>query len=332
MTTENTPPVPKGMRYDERRQWLLPQGLVARDLATHPLFPRTKRNSEAAAFDELSGNTTLGIHLSQIAPGGMKPGHRHLDEAVFYIVTGHGWSELKQADDAPVQRIDWKAGDMLSIPANAWHQHFNGDPDAPTLQLAFKNTRLLRRLFGSRDFVYANDFKFDDRYADEVDYWTSRRMADDGVMEVNCLPDVVSEPLPEVPDAGRFVSMQRYRMGGHLMLEVALVELGRKGHVKAHRHLVEEGLLAISGHFRTLVWHEDGREELIEWGEGDLFCPPLNTWHQHFARGHEPVRYVAVRNTFITRALGLDPTAFGTVMPDRFPEVLEPELDRPSRD
>ena len=63
---------------------------------------------------------------------------------------------------------------MVVIPANAWHKHYNADPDRPASQLAFKNTRLLRKLFHSRDFVYANDFRFHDRYDDEPDYWTSR--------------------------------------------------------------------------------------------------------------------------------------------------------------
>jgi len=315
------------MRYDERRQWLLPQGLVARHLPTHPLFPRPKRSSQGVAFDELSGNTTLGMHLSQISPGGQKPGHRHVDEAVFYIVSGHGWSELKQDDAKDVQRIDWKAGDMLCIPANAWHQHFNGSDDEPALQLAFKDTRFLRGIFKSRDFVYANDFRFHDRYDDEPDYWTRRVVNEDGSIETSTIPDVVDEHLTEAPGMGRFVSANTYRMGGHKNLDVAVVEVGRKGHVRAHRHLVEEGLLALSGQFRTLIWHENGREELIEWGEGDLLSPPLNTWHQHFSRGHAPSRYIVVRNTFVHKAFGLEDT-LGTTFPDRYPDVLEPELDR----
>ena len=325
--SDERPEVPKGMRYDERRQWLLPQGVVARYLPTHPLFPRPKRSSNAAAFDELSGNTTLGVHLSQVAPGGMKPGHRHVDEAVFYIVSGHGWSELKQADDAPVQRVDWKAGDMLSIPANAWHQHFNGDQEEPALQLAFKNTRLLRKLFKSRDWVYANDFRFSDRYNDEPDYWTREVVAEDGFIERATIPDVANVELADAPEMGRAVTANKYRMGGHTMLEVGVVEIGRKGHVRAHRHLVEEALLCVSGRFRTLIWHEDGREELIEWNEGDLLSPPLNAFHQHFSRGHDPSRYVVVRNTFVHKAFGLGDT-MGTIIPDRYPEFLEPELDR----
>lgn len=314
-----------GTRYDERRQWLLPQGIVARDVANHILFPRPKRDSRAAAFDELAGNTTLGVHLSQIAPGGSKRGHRHVDEALIYIVTGHGWSELKQSDDKEVQRIDWKVGDLLSIPSNAWHQHFNADQDRPTLQLAFKNTRLLRRLFASRDFVYANDFRFDGRYNDEADYWTSRTTADDGAIVTNVLQDLENESLVDAPHLGRYVSAQRYRMGGHLMLDTAIVEIGRRGHVRAHRHLAEEAVLVLSGEGRTVLWADDGREVVFQWKAGDLFCPPLNLWHQHIVEGHEPARYLVVSNTFLQVALGMDRTVPDAAIPDRFPALIEPD-------
>jgi uncharacterized RmlC-like cupin family protein len=316
-----------GTRYDERRQWLLPQGVVARNLAEHLLFPRPKRDSRAAAFDELSGNTTLGVHLSQIAPGGSKRGHRHVDEAVIYIVTGHGWSEMAQADEEQVQRIDWQAGDLVSIPANAWHQHFNADTEAPTLQLAFKNTRVLRKLFGSRDFVYANDFRFADRYGDEDDYWTKRETDADGAIIANVLHDLVSEPLKDAPEFGRFVSRQRYRMGGHLMLDTSLVEVLRRGHVRAHAPLAEEAWYVLSGRGRTVMWNDDGREETFRWREGDLICPPLGVWRQHLTEGHDPARFLVVRNNFLAVALGLSRDSLDTRIPDRFPELIEPDYE-----
>lgn len=319
------PPVPPGMRYDEKRDWLLPQGIVARNLAEHPLFPRPKRNSRAAALDELSGNTTLGIHLSQIAPGGDKPGHRHVDEAALYVVYGYGWSELKQDDNKEVQRVDWKAGDIISIPANAWHQHFNGDPDNPTLQLAFKNTRWLRKLFGSRDWVYANDFRFHDRYDDEPDYWTRHNLMDDGRIDANVLHDLANELLAPAPDFGELATMNRYRMGGHNMLDVSLVEMERRGRTRAHKPLAEEALYGVSGRFRTWIWDESGREQLIEWGEGDLLSPPLGVWRRHTTRGHEPARYLSVRNNFLEVALGMDRDPLHSAIPDRWPTLIEPD-------
>lgn len=316
---------PKGMRYDEARQFLLVQGVVARQLATHPLRERPKRNSRAAAFDELSGNTTLGMHLSEIAAGGTKPGHRHVDEAVIYVVDGYGWSELRQADEGENQRVEWKTGDFVSIPCNAWHQHFNADTENPCRQLAFKNTRLLRKLFGSRDFVYANDFRFHDRYDDQPDYWQMRDETEDGAIRTNVIHDCPNEPLREAPDAGQGVSAQQYLMGGNLMLDTAIVEIAPGGHVRAHRHLVEEALFVLSGSGRTHIWTEYGQEKTVQWKAGDLLCPPLNVWHQHWAEGDVPARYLLVRNNFIERALGIASKGFDTQIPDRFPEVVEPE-------
>jgi quercetin dioxygenase-like cupin family protein len=321
-TVENT-----AARYDKDREWLLPQGVVARQLATHELAPRPKRKARAAAFDELSGNTTLGVHLSEIAPGGQKLGHRHVDEAVIYIVTGRGWSELRQDDEKPDQRVEWQAGDLISIPANAWHKHYNADPDNPTLQLAFKNTRLLRKLFGSRGFVYANNFRFDDRYADEDDYWTLRERAEDGVIRTNVIRDCLAEELPELPEkagAGRGVSLQQYEMGGHLMLDVALIEVVRRGYIRPRKLLAEEALYVLSGRGRTHLWQEGGGVKTLKWRAGDLICPPLGVWQEHLTEGHDPARFLLVRNNFIQLALGTGRGLFDTVLPDRFPDVLEP--------
>ena len=316
--------VPAGMRYDEARQFLLVTGVVARQMATHPLAPRPKRDSRAAAFDELAGNTTLGIHMSEIAAGGFKRGHRHVDEAVMYIVTGRGYSEMRQSDEKEDQRVDWKAGDLVSIPANAWHKHYNLDPDNPCRQLAFKNTRLLRRLFGSRDFVYANDFRFHDRYDDEDDYWEVKEPLADGRVRTNIIAACVDQPLPNDPNAGEGVSQQRYTMGGHLMLNVALVEIAPGGHFRAHKRLAEEALFVLSGSGRTHMWTEGGREETVRWRAGDLISPPFNVWRQHVAEGDEPARFLLVSNDFVERALGIDGGNLDTVLPDRFPAVAEP--------
>ncbi|HEY3523949.1 MAG TPA: cupin domain-containing protein [Candidatus Limnocylindrales bacterium] len=321
-----------GAYYDEKRQFLMVEGVVARNIPEFPVVPRPKRNSLAAAFDGLGGNTTLGIHLSVIAPGGEKKGHRHLDEATFYIVSGHGWSELRQGEDVPDQRVDWKAGDVVTIPANAWHKHYNGDPDRPARQLAFKNTRLLRKLFHSRDFVYANDFRFGDRYADEPDFWTARGEGNYGKVKVNYIPDFVDEAVEPDPEAGQAVSVRRFSMGGHRMLDHLLFEIGVGGHVREHLPFAEEGMLILRGHGRTVLRSDDGRQATITWGPGDLLAPPLHVHRQHHQEGDEPVRYLLVRNNFIERALGVKGNlSLDGAWPDRWPGILEADQDMLAR-
>jgi quercetin dioxygenase-like cupin family protein len=313
-----------GVHYDEARQFLIVEGLIARDIPTFPLAARPKRRARAAAFDSLAGNTTLGIHVSEVPPGGEKDGHRHLDEATFYIVSGRGWTELRQSDAKPDQRVDWEAGDMVAIPSNAWHQHYNADPQKPALQLAFKNTRFLRTVFGSREFVYQNEFRFHDRYDDEDDYWTSREPVDDYMVRVNTIERVVDEAVVPDPAAGEGVSLTRFSMGGHRTLSHTLFEIGVGGHVREHRPLAEEAMLVLRGCGRTLLRADDGRTADLEWQAGDLLAPPFGVSRRHEQLGDEPVRYLSVRNDLIERALGI--TGSGSldgVLPVRWPDVLE---------
>jgi quercetin dioxygenase-like cupin family protein len=320
--------------FDEARQFLMVEGIIARGVATFPLVERPKRRAtgagamfpppRAAAFDSLAGNTTLGIHLSEVPPGGEKQGHRHLDEATFYIVLGRGWSELRQGEDVADQRVDWQAGDLVTIPANAWHKHYNADPDRPALQLAFKNTRFLRKIFHSREFVYQNEFRFHDRYDDEPDYWTRREPGNHGKVKVNYVRDVVSDDVDPDTDAGQGVGIRRYSMGGHRVIDHALVEIAIGGHVREHRPLAEEAMLILRGSGRTTIRSDDGRTTSVDWTAGDLLSAPFNTFRRHEQTGDEPVRYLRFQNTFIERALGVKGnTSLDGRLPDRWPDIIE---------
>lgn len=320
--------------YDEARQFLMVEGVIARGIPTFPLLPRPKRRNRAngadgaapraAAFDALAGNTTLGIHLSEVPPGGEKQGHRHLDEATFYIVAGRGWSELRQAEDKPDQRIDWEAGDVVTIPSNAWHKHYNASPDEPALQLAFKNTRLLRKLFHSREFVYQNDFRFHDRYDDEVDYWTSRQPGNHGKVKVNLIKNIVAEDVEPYLDAGDGVGIRRFSMGGHRMIDHALLEIAPGASIRRHRPLAEEAMLILTGRGRTTLQSDDGREAEVKWAAGDLLSAPFQAWRSHAQEGDEPVRFLRIQNNFIERALGIKGNlSLDGELPARWPAVLE---------
>jgi len=332
----DTPGAGSGALYfDERRQFLMVEGVVARGIPTFPLLPRPKRANRAAdgstgaapraaAFDSLGGNTTLGVHLSEVPPGGEKQGHRHLDEATFYIVSGRGWSELRQGDDVPDQRVDWQTGDVVTIPSNAWHKHYNASPDEPALQIAFKNTRWLRKLFHSREFVYANEFRFPDRYDDEPDYWTRREEGNYGKVKTNFIHDVVREPVTPDPGAGAGVGITRYSMGGHRTIDHALVEIAPGGSVRPHTPLAEEAMLILQGAGRTTLSTTDGRTTAFDWQAGDLVAPPFGVTRAHANTGEEPLRYWWVKNNFIERALGIKGNlSLDGSLPVRWPQAIE---------
>src|SRR5689334_20590205 len=79
----------------------------------------------------------------QIIPAGSRSGrHRHLAEECLYVLEGHGY-DLHQDCDVEitdtyhwraaeeVQRFEWEVGDVIYVPPNTIHQHFNADAERP---------------------------------------------------------------------------------------------------------------------------------------------------------------------------------------------------------
>ncbi len=119
-------------------------GMHFKNLKTFPVRYRKLRGTGGAWFD-LSGNRTIEAHVSEIPPGGHNKKHRHLNEAILYILSGRGYSTI-QVDGQPEERYDWEEGDLFSPPLDAWHQHFNGDPEKPARYLAVTNIGLMNKI------------------------------------------------------------------------------------------------------------------------------------------------------------------------------------------
>ncbi len=72
--------------------------------------------------------------------------HRHVNEAIIYILSGHGYTLLQKDENTPPMRVDWEEGDVLSPPLNWWHQHFNLDANKPARYLAITNAPLMTEM------------------------------------------------------------------------------------------------------------------------------------------------------------------------------------------
>jgi quercetin dioxygenase-like cupin family protein len=60
--------------------------------------------------------------------------HRHQGGLVIYVIEGFGYSIVDG------EKIDWKKGDLVLLPMRengVEHQHFNSDPDKPSVWMAF---------------------------------------------------------------------------------------------------------------------------------------------------------------------------------------------------
>jgi len=85
---------------------------------------------------------TVDAYMQIIPPGSRSGRHRHLAEECLYVVEGRGYDLHQDCDveitdtyrwkpQEQVQRHDWEAGDVIYVPPNTIHQHFNASPDRP---------------------------------------------------------------------------------------------------------------------------------------------------------------------------------------------------------
>lgn len=85
---------------------------------------------------------TVDAYMQFIPPGSRSGKHRHLAEECVYVLEGHGYDLHQDCDveitdtyhwkpQEEVKRFEWEAGDLIYLPPNTIHQHFNGDPDRP---------------------------------------------------------------------------------------------------------------------------------------------------------------------------------------------------------
>jgi quercetin dioxygenase-like cupin family protein len=83
---------------------------------------------------------TVDAYMMIIPPGSHTGKHRHLAEECLYVLEGRGYDLHQDCDveitdtyhwkpQNEVKRFEWQAGDVIYIPPNTIHQHFNADPE-----------------------------------------------------------------------------------------------------------------------------------------------------------------------------------------------------------
>lgn len=101
---------------------------------------------------------TVDAYMQIIPPGSKSGKHRHLAEECLYVLEGTGYDLHQDCDveitdvyfwkpQEEIQRFDYEAGDVIYVPPNTIHQHFNADPDRPlrlisTINRIFKHSGL----------------------------------------------------------------------------------------------------------------------------------------------------------------------------------------------
>ena len=93
---------------------------------------------------------TVDAYMQIIPPGSRSGRHRHLAEECVYVLEGRGYDLHQDCDveitdtyhwkaQEEVKRYEWEAGDVIYIPPNTIHQHFNADPERPVRLISATN-------------------------------------------------------------------------------------------------------------------------------------------------------------------------------------------------
>ncbi|MCF8563147.1 cupin domain-containing protein [Alicyclobacillus tolerans] len=113
------------------KPWEMPWELAPQGILKHMINEKMNTRME-----------TVDVYMQIIPPGSRSGKHRHLAEECLYVVEGQGYDLHQDCDveitdtyhwrpQDEVKRFEWKAGDVIYIPPNTIHQHFNANPDRP---------------------------------------------------------------------------------------------------------------------------------------------------------------------------------------------------------
>lgn len=254
-----------------------------------------------APGDEPFLTQTLQVHFVRMEPHSANAGHGHQNEAVFYILEGHGHEVHDE------QRYEWKQGDLVVVHADSVHQHFN-DSDGPAITLVIKAKSLWMYLglvhqgkpgsfddkegrFGPREdwsHIWAEDavakqkiITPDDIPWEDNDYGRIRRLTGPGREDVRC--NSVDIYQQQIPPGG--TSSKHWRMGDEVFYVIS-------GHGESLHWEVDAD---IEERYHARISREPTRHEIRT---GDILWAPQNSVRQHVnLSDDEPLVLLAAQNS-----------------------------------
>ena len=131
-----------------------------------------QRMGARGAFIELNGCGGLqGMYVIEVLGAGAIAPEKHMYEEIFYVLEGHGTTEIWIGDDANTkQTFEWQPGSLLSPPLNTWHRIVNA-ASSPALLLGVTNAPPIFHVYRSQDALFNNPYQFKDRYDGSADYF-----------------------------------------------------------------------------------------------------------------------------------------------------------------
>lgn len=243
----------------------------------------------------------MANYVLEVKPGGKTRPLRHLYEALFYVLAGHG-STTVWLEGEEKRTFEWGPRSLFVIPLNCQYQIFNGSGYESVRLSCTNDAPLTINLYHNLKFVFDNPFSFPDRlgltkyFNGEGDHSTYSRGSEattQNIWETNFVPDLASLKLYELEARGKgSLNVAFILADGTMHAHTSEIPTGR--YKKAHRHAAGTHVHAVDGEGYSLLWY-DGDSEFREfpWRHGFMYAPPFWMFHQHFNTGDRPARYLA---------------------------------------
>jgi quercetin dioxygenase-like cupin family protein/oxalate decarboxylase/phosphoglucose isomerase-like protein (cupin superfamily) len=294
-------------RIDAYEQWQKAEGapvisgFYIEDLNTVALGPWPRKGSSVSgAFVNLEGTGGVNdMHLIELAPGGASDPERHIYEAMIYVLSGRGSTQVWYSEDRKAS-FEWGPGSLFAVPINANYRIFNSSGVQPARYVAVTNAPTIVSLFHNDGFVFDNSYVFEDRFSGGDDYFAGEGVLHRGrTLETNFVPNVHTIQLHDWKARGGggtnvMIELAQNSMGAHIS------QFKPGTYKKAHRHGPGAHVIILDGVGFSLLWREgDETRQKCDWRPGAVVVPPENWFHEHFNSGPDPARYLALRFTGI---------------------------------
>ena len=267
------------------------------DVVMHDDPARRMRRGAVVGRDGDRPSMNLDATIHEIGPATTSTAHRHSWDAIMFIESGSGWTEIDG------QRIDWRPWDTLHLPAWAWHRHGN-DGERPATFHTWSVEPMLEQ-FGVAILEEGGDTPLRDLpprpkqaaaitgshpYARRTQRLASNAEGAEGARLVTRFDDVRGLVTKR---GARSLFLVDRSIGYHTAgLSAVMHELAPGLYQSRHRHGGEAWLYCVSGTGYSII-----DEVRHDWQAGDLIAVDHWEWHQHFnASQDRTARLIRVHN------------------------------------
>ena len=250
------------------------------------------------AFAHLKGRGDfLAMYVIDIPKGGKTIPQKHIFEEVFYVIDGHGSTQI-ETNDGKKHTFEWGPKSLFALPLNCSYQHFNGSGSERARLYSANNLPLVINLYRNDDFVFRNPAKFPEREADS-DYFAGDgelipKMPGRHMWETNFVPDLSTFELRRWENRGAGGSNMMFSLAdGTIHAHMSEMPVGT--YKKGHRHGADFHVMCVTGVGYSLLWYDIAKDLVkVDCDHGVVLAPPDGMFHQHFNASPEPARYLAI--------------------------------------